>query len=701
MAWVFRILACLGLAASAADAAFAETRNFNAPSIRGVRVDLCMHWGSDCGKPAADLFCREMGFSEAQNFIPANDIGGRVGRTLVFGDGRFCEGAACDGFGSITCVRPDERAATTAPSQPSVADQSNQSNARVGTSPGTVKQPKKPGTLAANPNPPKPPSKGGQAAAQPGGPVIAMPGGASLIRCASSSCEFAVTFNFDIDPNDQFQSHRFIGDVEKVTFAKGFRWQVTASPFPAFKSGAVTDLKPPRLVASGDVGGKKDDFYLDFKKIVSTMPGPPSSMYVRILPLAQAGTDVIVGQPSNTIRVYYGAEPPPQPPIVIYESTPPILFSVKVVSFTPPDFENPNRWGCVKIVGHKGNVPAVFKSQYPIGGEICPKSFKGGSGQITSFGEFIDWVTGGAGGALDWVSARYEDLKEIAVDVVLNYTPFGQQCKLIGEAIDGDAPSYCKVAAEVAVNAGLAALGLPPTIPNYNELIDKGVDYAVEMAAAEIYAQTGYPCIELCHDALHDAFSAAAEDLKNASYTPGCVGENEAHQHGREPLCLPDFIIAKPASGAIYSPPVATVEVTRLSTDKNPTSIYNGGCSLSVGIGFENQFSGGTVWGPPYSGKTVEVPAQPISGYLYKGINVPVAEFMPKGSKKTMTLVFSAPEKFLFSWTKQLWKNSQIPPKDFMGGDWFALYWGAVAKVGASLNCAAKGDTLAYQLPDY
>lgn len=270
---------------------------------------------------------------------------------------------------------------------------------------------------------------------------------------------------------------------------------------------------------------------------------------------------------------------------------------------------------------------------------------------------------------------------------------------MIGEAIDSGASSYCKLAAEVAVNAGLAALGVPPSIPNYNELIDKGVDYAVEMAAAEIYAQTGAPCISICQDALHDAFEAAAENLKNASYTPGCVGENEAHQHGREPLCLPDFIIAKPAPGAVYSPPLATVEVTRLFADKNPTSIYTGGCALSVGIAFENQFSGGTVWGPPYSNKTMTVPAQPVSGYLYKGISVPVAEFMPKGTKKTMTLVFNAPEKFLFSWTKQLWKSSQIPPKDFMGGDWFALYWGAVAKVGANVNCAAKGDTLAYQLP--
>jgi hypothetical protein len=95
----------------------------------------------------------------------------------------------------------------------------------------------------------------------------------------------------------------------------------------------------------------------------------------------------------------------------------------------------------------------------------------------------------------------------------------------------------------------------------------------------------------------------------------------------------------------------------------------------------------------------MDVPAQDVSGYLYQGEGAGIAEAMPKGSKKTMTFIFDAPQEFLFPWTKQLWQQSQIPPQAFMGGDWNTLYIGALAKVGANLNCAQDGHILAYQLP--
>jgi hypothetical protein len=772
MSWTARLLASATAAfLGGAELVAAETSNFNNPSLHGIRIDFCRHFGSDCGKPAADLFCREKGFAEAARFAIDENVGGRGIQTLVFGDGRTCDGQGCSGFRTITCTRPDQQQAApaapppaialapaapppattmVAPVQPTPAPTLRVKPVKpaeppppvIALPPPTPSAP--PPTIAVLPNPPEmpappvitlrpappppvvlatppvlpplPPKKPETLAAIPkmpnptgptppasapfgGGPIIAMPAGASLIRCTSGTCEFAVTHDFDLDPRDADQTEKFIGNVEKLAMAKAFRWQVTTEAFPPFQSGS--DLAPPGLVGSGDLDGQKVAFHVDFKTLVGTLPGRgsgPENFYIRILPLAQAGSDIIVGQPSNVMRVYYATEPPPQEPIVIYDTSPPKLFTVKVVSFTPPIFEDPNRWGCITVTGYKEPILPAIKSVFPIG-EKCPKVFKGGGYQITSFSEFVDWAAGGATGALDWVSDKHDDLKQLAVDVVMKYTPFGQQCEMIGKMIDDDAPGYCEVAAHVAVNAGLAALGMPPSIPNYNELIDKGVDHAVELAAAEIYAQTGAPCIELCEDALRDAFGKAAEELKKASYTPGCVGENEAHQHGREPLCVPAQVIAKPAPGAVYSPPVAEVEITRNFTDKDPMNKFAGTCHAGVGIRFDNQFSGGTVWGPPYSNKTMEVPAQPITGYLYQGEQVEIAEAMEKGSKKTLTFIFKAPAKFLSPWTKQLWQQSQIPPKDFMGGDWYALYWGGVAMVGANVNCALDGHTLAYQLP--
>ncbi|MEX0851880.1 MAG: hypothetical protein WD036_01150 [Bauldia sp.] len=729
-------------------AALAETSQFVSPSVRGVRLDWCAHFGSDCGKPAADLFCREIGFATATTFSIDQNAGQRGIATLVFGDGRMCQGPTCSGFRVITCTRPDAPAAKpptimVVPAPPPAETKPPTVVAPIApvmpVMPAVPIQPKPPVTTVVPIAPIVPQAPGNQAivpipptiAAPPGlrplpptpspprpsppavgggvNPIFAMPGSASLYRCVRSDCEFAVSLDLEIDPNATNQTGDFGGDVSKVGTAAGFRWQVTTKPFPAFVGGAQSDIQPPGLVASGEELFKQRRFFPDFKQIAATLPRGqtlPDSFYVRILPIYGPAVTLPAGQPSNVIRVYYAGAPPPQAPIKIYDTSPPHLFSVRLVSFTPPDFENPNRWGCVVVEGYKEPLVGVggdiWKSAYPVGGEVCPASFKGGSSyQITSFGEFVDWLSGGVTDAMDWVSERYEDLKQVAVDIVMKYTPFGLQCEAIGKLIDDDAPGYCELAANIAVNAGLAALGLPPSIPNYNQLIDQGVDHAVELAVAEIEAQTGVPCFGPCADALRDGFATAADELKKSSYTPGCVGTEEAHKHGREPLCVPDFIIAKPAPGAVYTPPVAVVSVTRLNAERNPDSLFDQKCQVSVGITFKNWFPGGTVWGP--FNNTMAVPAQAISGQLYSGEGSDLAEGVAKGSSRTFVFTFTQPVKFQFSWTRQLWLQSQTVQRDEagpMGPDWFTLYRNAEATVGAGVNCAAAGHSLTYRMPD-
>lgn len=715
--------------------AIAETSRFDNPTIRGQRLDFCRHFGTACGKPAADLFCREKGFVEANRFVIDQGIGARGINTLVFGDGRLCSGPHCSGFRVIACTRPDKKPAPPtimavpvqpkAPPPPTISAVPVQP---VTPPPPTISavpvQPPAPPPVVAAPSavtmvtpkiplpPPRPPASGGRLStptfsspttspsAGVFNPLFAFPSGASLVRCLRSDCEFAVTFDFDVDPQSAYHTEYFIGNVEKIAAAGGFRWQVATQPFPEF--GAGDDLNPPGLLASGDEVGPSRGFNIDYKEIAGKSQArnlPIDKLHIRILPVAKPGGGVIVGQPSNAIGAFYASVPPPQPPIKIHDFSPPHLFSVEVKSFTPPIFQRASRWGCVIVTGYK-HPAGIAEQAFPLG-EMCPKSYKGAGNQIDSFGDFVDWATGGIADAFDWVSERYDDLKQIAVDVVMKYTFFGAQCEFIAGAIDDDKTGYCRTIADAAVSSGMVALGIPPSIPNYNELIDKGIDHAVQIAAAEITSQTGVPCVGPCEDALRAGFNQAGDQLKKSTYTPGCVGEDEAHKHGREPLCLPDFVIAKPAPGAIYTPATATVEITRLFTDKNPESLFDDKCWLGVGFNVDNQFPGGTVTGP--FGNSKEVPAQEINGTLFGGDGVELSPAMPKGSTLVRNVIFQPPQKFIFPWTRQLWIQSQIPPRDEqgpMGPDWFKLYSGGIANIGASINCAANGDTLSYRLPN-
>jgi hypothetical protein len=46
----------------------AATRNYVSPRLAGKPVAFCLSGGSQCGKPAADAFCRSDGFEKAVTF---------------------------------------------------------------------------------------------------------------------------------------------------------------------------------------------------------------------------------------------------------------------------------------------------------------------------------------------------------------------------------------------------------------------------------------------------------------------------------------------------------------------------------------------------------------------------------------------------------------------------------------------------------
>ena len=632
----------------APHAASAATQTFANPSVKGVRLDWCAHFGTACGQPAADLFCRQNGFTSAPRFAIDPNVGRRGIATLVFGDGRLCNGANCSGFRAITCSKADVAAPapvlkpiTRVPAVVAAPPAPPPKVIVPAVRPVPVLRPKitlKPtGPVAGKP------SLGGKEKAGPGGLTFAhgavanltltYPEGARLYHC-TSGCEFRLDTDIVMSPSDKFQTVGFTGDVKKIPHAGGFLWQVATAPFPAFGKGKPSDLKPPHLVASGEFAGSAHDVPVDFRQLAGTGTGParirklpPGVFYVRILPIVAPGTKVLAGTPSNVIKVYYGKPPPPQPPLKLPSTSPPYLFDVKLVSFTPPDFADPNRWGCVVVTGYEAGTSSMIKSLYPLG-EHCPPDYKGKGHNINSLGDLVDAAGSGITDLWDWVSGTYSDLKKIAVDIVMDYTPFGLQCKAMVSAVGGNG-SDCRVVAEVGVNAGMAALGLPPSIPNYNQLIDQGVDAAVDLAADQITEQTGIPCVGPCQDALKKGLSATADNLKKSNDTPGCVGTEEAHQNGREPLCLPSTVYAKPAHGAIDQPPMAIIAVTRTPYDRDPKSLYKEACYADLAIHFTNVFPAQQVSGPFHD--TKDIPTTTIKGDLYNTAGLKLPEFDAQG----------------------------------------------------------------------
>lgn len=89
--------AILGLMLVAAPAE-AAVRNYFSPEQDGNRIAACLTANSDCGKPAADAFCRAQGYDKSVLFQRESHA-----FTRSIATGETCEGAACTAFRQVKC----------------------------------------------------------------------------------------------------------------------------------------------------------------------------------------------------------------------------------------------------------------------------------------------------------------------------------------------------------------------------------------------------------------------------------------------------------------------------------------------------------------------------------------------------------------------------------------------------------------------
>ena len=87
----------LALLFATSSLAQAAVRNFFTPELDGKRLDSCLTDKGNCGKPAADAFCKKEGYDNALLFQREPVLS-----SLRF-DGGACTGSSCRSFKQIKC----------------------------------------------------------------------------------------------------------------------------------------------------------------------------------------------------------------------------------------------------------------------------------------------------------------------------------------------------------------------------------------------------------------------------------------------------------------------------------------------------------------------------------------------------------------------------------------------------------------------
>lgn len=95
--WRCTLYLCLLLLATPTIAAEARYKN---PKVNGYALDYCRTWGANCGKPAADAFCQNKGYSNALRF----HVKKNAPPTRVIGTGSICRDAGCNRIDWVACA---------------------------------------------------------------------------------------------------------------------------------------------------------------------------------------------------------------------------------------------------------------------------------------------------------------------------------------------------------------------------------------------------------------------------------------------------------------------------------------------------------------------------------------------------------------------------------------------------------------------
>ena len=307
-------------------------------------------------------------------------------------------------------------------------------------------------------------------------------------------------------------------------------------PGPSMKRDVPNDLVPASRTGPRD-----------FDPTLGNLP-VATSLFVRVVPLDAAGKDADL--PSNSVELQFG--PARKPPL--FDVTP-NWPKVKIVSTRPVRAYSWD-WECW-VVASRDQTIVTTKIAKGTKLDTChPPDTDWAENAVDAIGSFADLLKD----AINWASGFYKDLKTKFISTLVDIIPGCSGSKA------------CKYAIKTGLEAGMAAVGMPPELPDFDQLQAMGEGYLVEVMAEQA-AATGVPFAQ-------DAAEAGLKEMiaqGKAAATSGGAGS---------PMWVPD-------KEKQYAPLLVNLLLSNSSQTKTPTAYLK---LAEVG-------------GNRYQGRTLTVPA--------------------------------------------------------------------------------------------
>jgi hypothetical protein len=239
--------------------------------------------------------------------------------------------------------------------------------------------------------------------------------------------------------------------------------------------------------------------------------------YVRVVTLTPTATLGTYAQNnSRTVKIKYGRVGASS--VVFYETVKidPIIPQITDVDYIPIRWESTGweyRYVVIRqplekeiFLGFGGNKPY---DGYPVGTKLdftpVPEDESWWEEAIGAVVEFFSDLVGYAAALTDWVSSTYNGLKAGLITLVAQNLP------LIPDSLRDELED----ALTAMVDYGLASMGIPPTLPNFDDLTDMGTDYLATVAMET----AGIPATDYMKDGLVELGESVTETINTSTNT--------------------------------------------------------------------------------------------------------------------------------------------------------------------------------------
>jgi hypothetical protein len=286
--------------------------------------------------------------------------------------------------------------------------------------------------------------------------------------------EFSIDFSADALKNQAMKATFGNGLTGTAVTTSGAKTMEQAVP----RSGG---LVAPIGAAEAAAGNAAKSQRKAIAKTVDPIYEETDMYFVRVVPIDGSGN--CLGSASNRVAVQLKDPEPvtlPGPGLVEPEFAGhgPFTLGSSDYSITWYEATRPLNaaevWAWAPVFDGAANLPQPGDFFY-----IIPGSSSCGFGCFLA--EFGEGLWNAVADVVDWAATAWQDIKDWVVD---------QAAKIIDEWVPFiNCDPNCRLGLRAGLDAALTAMGIPPSIPNFKQLIEQGEDYLIDKMIEEAHLE--------------------------------------------------------------------------------------------------------------------------------------------------------------------------------------------------------------------